>query len=281
MTFDMPVGQPIFVKGNLTLSDDLFGFFYTEIISPQSLNIPILPYRTNDGGVYCPTGSWFGWYFTEELKQACKLYGYKVNLLYGYKFERESIFTKFVNNFYNIRLKTEKNSPENVIAKLILNSVFGRTGMSPIVDWTSILNEDEFTQLLSQHDITEFHEIGDSGKFIVRQSRVELTDSHNNSNVAIASAITAYSRMHINKYKFLPNNNVFYSDTDSVFLQHPLNENEVSNTLGAMKLENGNISRAVFLGPKCYALELQNGEHIIKIKGLTKSSLPSFNDMLS
>lgn len=57
--------------------------------------------------------------------------------------------------------------------------------------------------------------------------------------------------MHINKFKNIPGNPSFYSDTDSIILQHALVDSEVGNELGKMKLEH-HIQNAVFIGPKLY-----------------------------
>jgi hypothetical protein len=55
------------------------------------------------------------------------------------------------------------------------------------------------------------------------------------SNVAIASAVTAYAQMEMIKYKTLPGINVYYSDTDSLFIDKPLPAEMVGDELGKMK----------------------------------------------
>jgi hypothetical protein len=65
-------------------------------------------------------------------------------------------------------------------------------------------------------------------------------DSGNNTNVAIAAAVTAHSRMLINSYKIyaLKNNyELYYSDTDSLVLNKELPPHMIdSATLGKLKL---------------------------------------------
>jgi hypothetical protein len=72
------------------------------------------------------------------------------------------------------------------------------------------------------------------------------------SNVAIASAITSYSRILIMKYKL--DNSTAYTDTDSISTLKKLNLEEIGNELGLMKDElKGNIiEEAYFLGIKQY-----------------------------
>lgn len=63
-----------------------------------------------------------------------------------------------------------------------------------------------------------------------------------NTNVAIPSAVTAYSRMIINTYKLEAIKmglEIYYSDTDSLVLNGPLPEQMIdSATLGKLKLEH-------------------------------------------
>ena len=63
-----------------------------------------------------------------------------------------------------------------------------------------------------------------------------------------------------------PNNPVFYHDTDSIVLQHPLPETAVGIELGQMKLEYV-IEAGVFAGPKLYALRTAEGKEVVKAKG--------------
>jgi DNA polymerase elongation subunit (family B) len=92
-------------------------------------------------------------------------------------------------------------------------------------------------------------------------------ESHN-VNVAIAAAITAYARIHMSQFKNNPNFNLYYSDTDSIYIDRPLPPEFISSTeLGKLKLENVLID-AIFLAPKVYYLETEEGKVIYKVKGL-------------
>jgi hypothetical protein len=64
-------------------------------------------------------------------------------------------------------------------------------------------------------EIIPFDEInGSEGLFLLESNNIF---KGNITNVAIASAITAYARIHIDNFKRIPGNECFYSDTDSVF----------------------------------------------------------------
>jgi len=81
------------------------------------------------------------------------------------------------------------------------------------------------------------------------------------SNVAIAAAVTAYGRIMMNKYKTLEGYIIYYTDTDSIFINKPLPDHMIGNELGQMKNELSKISllgkaeEGIFLGIKRYALK--------------------------
>jgi hypothetical protein len=89
-----------------------------------------------------------------------------------------------------------------------------------------------------------------------------------NVNVAIASAITAYARIHMSQFKNNPHFKLYYTDTDSIYIDRPLPTHLVnSNVLGLMKLECV-LTDAIFLAPKVYYLETTDEKIIYKVKGL-------------
>jgi DNA polymerase type B, organellar and viral len=160
----------------------------------------------------------------------------------------------------------------NYIGKILLNSLYGRFGMDDNFSDINIIHKDyindfenKFFDLIS--DRVELDEY-----FLIQLKKSENVDENenltHNINVGIASAITAYSRIHMSQFKNNPNFNLYYSDTDSGFFDKPLPDHLVdSKALGKMKLENV-LSKAIFLAPKVYYLETEDGKIIYKIKGL-------------
>jgi hypothetical protein len=75
---------------------------------------------------------------------------------------------------------------------------------------------------------------------------------HIMSNVAIASAVTAYARIVMIPFKIDPN--TLYTDTDSYFTTTPIDPSLIGDSLGLMKDEMKGIviQEAIFLGPKKY-----------------------------
>uniref|UniRef100_A0A896YU53 DNA polymerase n=1 Tax=Coniophora olivacea TaxID=85977 RepID=A0A896YU53_9AGAM len=75
-----------------------------------------------------------------------------------------------------------------------------------------------------------------------------------------------------------PNYNLFYTDTDSIFIDKPLSKDLITDDLGFMKLEYV-LKDAIFLGPKVYAGITDYGQLISKIKGFTDKSLVGLSDL--
>jgi hypothetical protein len=96
----------------------------------------------------------------------------------------------------------------------------------------------------------------------------EEDESSHNVSIGIASAITAYARIHMSQFKNNPKINLYYTDTDSAYTDSELDESLISGTeLGKLKLENI-CNKAIFLSPKVYCLKTENKGLIYKVKGL-------------
>jgi hypothetical protein len=95
--------------------------------------------------------------------------------------------------------------------------------------------------------------------------------------------VTGLASCFMDKFYNLPNNQCFYTDTDSIVLQHPLDNKYIGDNLGQFKFV-GKILRAYFISPKLYYLVLDNGTIIIKSKGISNNNLylseSDFKDML-
>jgi hypothetical protein len=112
----------------------------------------------------------------------------------------------------------------------------------PLYLATSIVNNiitinDKITAILMETNINEK---------LIKDLNIEFESQFENrfrsikSNVAIASAVTAYARIHMIDYKLLPG--TVYTDTDSIFISNPLPDHMIGPELGLMKDElNGKI----------------------------------------
>jgi hypothetical protein len=280
----MPVGTPTYFQGNiLKINPNAFGFFFCKIKAPDNLKHPILQthLKTKNGlRTVAPLGTWEGMYFSEELYNAEK-FGYKFEILWGYTFDKAFIFKDYVNDLYNLRLNYPKSDPMNMTAKLLLNSLYGRFGMDDSFSNTKIIPKADYLGFEGKfkENIEDLIELGDN--FLIQykdpqgelNSQLDSGKANQNINIAIASAVTAYARIHMSQFKnnqSLPR--LYYTDTDSLYFDGPLPDSFIDPTeLGKLKLE-GIYDQAVFLAPKVYALKNPSTE-IIKIKGLNKDSI--------
>jgi len=166
----------------------------------------------------------------------------------------------------------------NLIAKLLMNSLYGRFSMKDIQTVNIFVNKYELNNL--NLDLISSIKLNDDLYFI----EANIDDSkHFEVNVGISSAITAYSRIHMQRIKrYCQENNIkiYYFDTDSLFTDQPLPDYMVGKDLGLFKLEYI-FKEVVFLGPKIYAGITINDNYICKIKGFKEAQSVPFNDMKS
>jgi DNA polymerase type B, organellar and viral len=208
-------------------------------------------------------------------------YGYTFEIIKGYQFEQGDLFSGYVNKMYGLRNEYVKGHPMNLIAKLLLNSLYGKFGMK--VESTTVdifnLNRDKDKLALKKlletvgESIQDHIELGENQYLFVRNtlSNILEEDSYHGTdvNIAIASTVTAGARIQMSYFKNNPNFNLYYSDTDSAVIDQQLPESMVGKELGLVKLEHA-IKKAVFLAPKVYGFVDANGNETIKIKGVTE-----------
>ena len=288
--FNMPVGNPTFFEGDISLigpesgynlMNKLFGFFEVEVEAPKSMKIPLLQTRlkTNYGyRTVAPVGTWTGTYFSEELFNA-KKYGYNFKILRGYLFEEANIFSEYVNYLYKLKNNSSRKSPDYIISKLLLNTLYGRFGMNPHIENHSIITTEETLKLNDQKVITNVIDLN-NGKELVSffdsYDWNEETEKKNlNISVVISSAVTSYARIHMSTFKTMKGVTIYYSDTDSIDIDEPLDPKYVGSELGKMKLEHI-FDDVIFLTPKVYGGITSTYEYV-KVKGLKNPV--SFNQL--
>ena len=281
--------------------DEYFGFFYCEIETPLNSYLGLLPVR-NKNGIEFPLGKWKGWYFSEELKFA-KANGYKIKMLKGYSFNRESnVFKNYIEDIYKIKCNPV-NSTQKSMAKSLLNNLLGRFGIQldkPVTDVVSVRNMDT---ICTMRKVTSYTKISEN-KFLltyINKLDAKTIASHNldiikilnkykdiespsfdATSLVISAAVTAYARIHISKLKLgiiQQGGEIYYSDTDSIVTNIKLAGEFVSaKDLGKLKLED-EIAKGIFITGKTYCFIDKNGKFINKAKGIKSSSL-EYNDYL-
>jgi len=279
---DMPIGKIKYFEGDISLSNlDSFGFFYCRIIAPDSILHPILQTHVKINGgtrTIAPIGTWEDMLFSEELINA-KKYGYKFEILWGYLFEKGNIFKDYVNILHNLRKTYPSDDPMNFIAKILLNSLYGRFGMDDNFDNITIIHKDFIKDFEDKFLDLIINRIEVGNYWIIFYSG-ENTSDNRNVSVSISAAITAYSRIHMSQFKNNPDINLYYTDTDSIYVDEDskIPDNLISNTmLGKLKLEHI-CKRAIFLAPKVYCLDTEDSGIVYKVKGLNHDIELTYND---
>ena len=285
----MPIGKGKAFQGDIRLiNPKAYGYFYCKITCPDNINDPILQRRieTSEGlRTIAGTGTWYGWMYSLEMDNAIK-YGYKFEIIKGYEYEKGYIFKEYILTMYNLRQQFPKGDPMNYVAKLLQTSLYGKFGMNPNATKVELFNTNSDEELTLFNDlidnagecIKDWIKINDHILVVRDENRYADDDIFHGPdvNVAISSAIVAAGRMWMSQFKNDPNvaagGNIYYSDTDSIIIDKPLKQGIIGTDLGQFKLEYV-IERAVFLAPKVYGFITDQGEEIIKVKGLKSDAL--------
>ena len=180
-----------------------------------------------------------------------------------------------------MRNRYPKSEPMNLICKLILNSLYGRFAMKPIVSTCEII--DRYVNIwdfLDKNIIENEIDINKDHILITYRPNTEdnLVEAEYSNSIAIASAITAYARVFMSQLKNNPDFELLYTDTDSYFIKGKLPDYMIGNKLGQFKLENS-YKEIVFLGPKIYSGITIDDKLITKIKGFKNAKNLSFDQI--
>lgn len=280
-------------SGVLCNKDNLpHGFFEVDLETPlkKEWNQPILlrKHKFNNEGVrtVAPVGKWRGIYYSEELYNAKnKNSNHKFKTHRGFLFRQAYIFESYVDILFNLRKDNPTKSSLNIISKLLLNSLYGRFGMSPDRANHVILGDSKAKdKIFLNNEVTNIVDFGNEKElysYIPKKVKdIEILDLLKNDagysnmliNVAINSAITGASRIFMSLFKNNPKIKLHYSDTDSAFIEGNLENiypELVGTELGQLKPEY-DFKEAVFLAPKVYGGVTQSGESVVKAKGVKK-----------
>lgn len=227
--------------------ENIMGFWDVEVEVPE-MYIPPLGYVHDPqrfGKFIFPVGKFRGKWSTEELKYAMSL-GVKIKKIYeGHVFESGGfLFQKYIDTLYEIRKNSPKESVDNVLTKLLMNSTYGRFGLC--LDREQI-DFDDFQEGVYIHS-----EIQVSENVFIRLIRYDKTLDNTFTNVAISAYVTSYARILMHKLFMEDPEALYYTDTDSLFSTHDYPDN--AKNLGELKLEY-KAARACFVLPKTYVIE--------------------------
>lgn len=195
----------------------------------------------------------------------------------------------FVKSFYDhegIMLdinSISKNSGYRSLAKLLLNSLWGRLGMRTNKPKKMFINNPE--QLLKlminpSYEVSSFHELSDESILLSYNMKTECEQIQSYVNVVLAAYTSALARIRLYEYLDMLKERCLYHDTDSIIFTCRENEErpELGDFLGDLTDEleefgdNSYISEAVFTSEKSYAFNVKtlgkNDSVVCKVKGL-------------
>lgn len=232
-------------------------------------------------------------YFAPFVKhfEVAKLYA--TGMPSGYTEETLDEFIDLYKSHENIDLdktKFKKNAALRSLSKLMLNSMWGRLGMTEKSKTQIVNNEKSFVELVSNSDneITGIHILNENALLVSYNERHAKVS--NTTNVAIAAYTTAQARLMLNNLLQTLGSSVLYHDTDSIYYVSNTNSTTSQNDpepdilkegifLGQLSNEleaygkDAYISEFCSGGPKNYGYCIRNDQEIIKkvvkLKGVT------------
>lgn len=260
---DFPSGRAV---KTFHFKKDKLGVYEVEVNCPD-MHIPIIPTKI-DKKLLFPKGKFKTFITSAEILYAEKL-GYKFKIIKGYYFtESKQYFKNFVADLYAIRQNSDKGSVDNILAKLLLNSSYGKFLIKP---------DKENLILDKTANAVFFRDVEIEGKtYEIFKEDIKLNSF---VHTAIGSFILAYARLHMHRLMLPIDKHVYYTDTDSIWTDIKL---ESSNKIGELKLEKPKDSKSeyydqvCFLLPKTYIAETINYKKIA-MKGFDSRKIKHFN----
>ena len=299
------------IEENHKIINENYGYFEVDVEMNKQLFIPPLVGKVNGKLTADLIDKYNKVFHSEELRNAiidgCKIT--KIHKLLRFK-HTDQLFKKYVRKFLEIKVNAsgqphfwgqqnnrkkfieehqnrfgftptpdkEKNNGLRALAKLMLNSLWGKFGQRPDLPTSEYINPKvvyKWYNLLKQHKEGKIELKAEevSGeclyvKYIKRD--YDMMTSLNRTNLGIASSITACARMRLYKELRLLKDRVLYYDTDSIIYEYNKNLYNVveSEYLGGWECETTDngvfypLSDIVSIGAKSYAyktVELVDG----------------------
>ena len=267
MLQEMPTGH---MKHTSRFERGKIGFYKVEILSTPDWYIsPLLIKRKKN---YFVNGR--GEYFLSSatLEYLKKEFGIRFKVLQGYVFpSREDLFTEYVQTFYQMK-RENKGNAKYIIAKLFLNSLYGKMGQ---MRWhETIVPIKEAMKRSRKHPgddrfaFTSVDGLEDYGLVMVKEeTRSKFICPY------IAAYITELARLHHFKLMMEHPGSMYYCDTDSLFTTARY---KTGTGLGELSFEGR--FEYIGLSPKNYALKnVEDGSEEIAFKGFSADEF-SFSD---
>lgn len=188
-------------------------------------DIMVLPWRSPEGKIFYPWGKITGVWTIAEIKAAIHR-GAKILEIHDVLSTDEGIFPyrDYMQKVYRIR-KSSKSKTEKNLFKLLMNTLYGRTGTTGVIGRTVTITDSNADKGIC------------FGERVLVNYAMPLGEEVNWSHAAY---ITSYGRLELLKYlEIVGAENLIYCDTDSVIFDAPNGTIPfpTGEELGDMKIE--------------------------------------------
>ena len=202
---------------------------------------------------------WPSWFATEQQKKQ-----------YIREYERKE-------GIKMARTKIKKNPGLRSLAKLMLNSFWGKFGQRDNMPQVELVKDAErFFRLLTcqSTQVTNIQFVNDDCIEVYYTQGDGFVSTSDKTNVVIAAFTTAHARLKLYSVLELLQQRVLYFDTDSIIYTSkpgewnpPLGDylGELTNELD----DDDYITTFVSGGPKNYSYQTKNGKSVCKVRGFT------------
>lgn len=81
-------------------------------------------------------------------------HGYKFKVLSAYTFDSALIFEEYIKDLYEIKANSSKDDPMYLIAKLLMNSLYGRWGMDWMLESHQVINSKDIFKYMEKYNLS-------------------------------------------------------------------------------------------------------------------------------
>ena len=168
--------------------------------------------------------------------------------------------------------KMDPNPGKRAIAKLCLNSLWGKSGQRLNINKTKYITKlEDFYNILLNNKVENLSIIFVSEEMV--QTTYNMKDGYiqNNfsTNIHITCFTTSHARMMLYGVLDKLGDRVLGYDTDSAWFVEKEGENLIETGDGLRELDGNYITDWVGTGPKSYSYKVSNGDVVCKTKGFT------------
>jgi len=290
--YEYPVGTSKWVdEADIDIHNLKIGIYECEIECNKDLIVPILPEKTEAGGIAWNLMDKKGIYTSADLDNAVK-YGYTIKrITKGLVWEgKGDVFTEYINKTYKLKVENDKNPVLRQVAKILMNALYGKMLERARFEEQKVCNNiGDVWKFQSQFNTTDVQFIKDKVVCIGTPANESVSDDRIRKPSQIGTFILSYSRTHMLEVMEaiepgLRNHFFTYTDTDSLHIHASklpgLQEKGwLKEGLGMLSddAKGGRIFREINLAPKLYMYLclMPNGDikTIMKSKGIPQQYL--------